>query len=92
MSQINEYPVNDLWTKQNWNTSDNANIKIEGSIEHPTIESAIINSAPITAKPIYIHIKKNIITGMYFKHNMAILWSLRNDFIYFISIILIINK
>lgn len=44
-----EYPVNDLCTQQKWNTSDNANIKIDGRIEHPTIVSAIINSNPNTA-------------------------------------------
>lgn len=37
-----EYPVNDLCTQQKWNTSDNANIKIDGRIEHPTIVSEIL--------------------------------------------------
>ena len=72
-SHIREYPVSDLCTQQNLNTSDRANIKIEGRIEHPTIVSAIISSAPTTANPIYIHINRNIITGIYFKHNIAIL-------------------
>lgn len=48
-STSNEYPVNDLCTQQKWNTSDNANIRIDGNIAHPTIVSAIINSIPITA-------------------------------------------
>lgn len=80
-SHSKEYPVNDLCIQQNWNTSDRAKIKTEGSTEHPTILSAITNSAPTIANPIYNHIRINIITGMYFKHNIAILWSFLKDFI-----------
>jgi hypothetical protein len=29
----------------------------------------------------YSHISKNIITGIYFRHNIATLWSFLNDFI-----------
>jgi hypothetical protein len=43
--------------------------------------SAIINSAPTTANIIYNHIRINIITGIYFKHNIARLWSFFKDFI-----------
>lgn len=77
-----EYPVKDLCTQQKWNTSDSAKINIEGNIEHPTIVSAIINSKPKIANIVYPHIAKNIITGMYFKHNIAILWSFFKVFIY----------
>lgn len=80
-SLTKEYAVSDLCNQQNWNTSDKAKIKIEGSIEHPTIVSAIINSAPTTANIIYNHIRINIITGIYFKHNIARLWSFFKDFI-----------
>lgn len=81
MSTSNEYPVRDLCTQQKWNTSHNANIKIEGNIEHPTIESANIKLHPATAKIVYPHINKNIIIGIYFKHNIAVLWFFINVFI-----------
>lgn len=76
------YPVSDLCNQQNWNTSDKENIKSEGSKEHPTILSAIINSNPNTEQIIYSHINKNIITGIYFKQIIAILWFFFKDFIY----------
>jgi hypothetical protein len=44
--------------------------------------SAITNSKPKTANIVYPHIAKNIIIGMYFKHNIAILWSFFKVFIY----------
>ena len=62
-------------------TSDNANIKIDGSIEHPTMESANIKLHPATANIVYIHINRNIIIGIYFKHSIAILWFFINVFI-----------
>ena len=73
ISTNKEYPVNDLCIQQKLNTSDNANIKIDGRIEHPTIVSAIINSNPKTAHNVYDHIRINMITGIYFKHNIATL-------------------
>ena len=36
--------------QQKWNTSHNANIKIEGNIEQPTIESANIRLHPAQQK------------------------------------------
>jgi hypothetical protein len=81
ISTINEYAVNDLCTQQKWNTSDNANIKIDGSIEHPTMESANIKLHPATANIVYIHINRNIIIGIYFKHSIAVLWFFINVFI-----------
>jgi hypothetical protein len=39
-----------LWIQQKWNTSLNANIKIEGKIEQLTMLSAIIKCHPNTAK------------------------------------------
>ena len=80
-STNSEYPVNDLCTQQKWNTSDNAKNRIEGSIEHPTTISAIANSIPRTASVVYPHIAINITTGMYFKHNIAILWFFLRVFI-----------
>lgn len=48
-STKSEYPVRDLCIQQKWNTSDKAKMRIDGSIEHPTIVSAIANSHPTIA-------------------------------------------
>jgi hypothetical protein len=42
-------------------------------MEHPTMESANIRLHPATAKIVYPHINRNIITGIYFRHNIAVL-------------------
>jgi hypothetical protein len=62
-----------LCIQQKWNTSDNANINIDGKIEQPTTISAITRSTPIIASIVYPHIDKNIITGIYFKQYIAVL-------------------
>ena len=47
---------------------------MEGKIEQPTTMSVITRSTPITASIVYPHIDKNIITGIYFKQYIAVLW------------------
>lgn len=46
---------------------------MDGKIEHPTTMSVITRSTPITARIVYPHIDKNIITGIYFKQYIAVL-------------------
>ena len=70
-----------LCNQQNLNTLVREKIIIAGKIEHPINVLHKTKGMPNNARIVYIHIAKNIIIRIYFKHNNAHLCSVFNAFI-----------